>query len=446
MPGPQLRLAGRLQRPVRRLAGAGRTGGWCARSRPARSIWSTPTGPRCWRCRRSRRVSAGRNQIRLGRDYYVRLDSNDYSVDPTVIGRQVTVTADLERVRVRLDGRLVADHARVWARRHDRHRPRPRRRPPEQLREQFSVHAPSTTTRPGTRTWPTTTGPSGSTGWRSPDGRQATEPPTEAVKQIHYLAAALKAPRITEAAARLADQARDAGWTHEDYLAAVLEREVSARNASGAAQRIRWAGFPARKTLEDFDWDPQPAVRQQVAALASGAFLTEARNVVLLGPPGTGKTHLATALGVDRRPPRPPRPVRHRDRLGHPPHRRPPRRPAARRARPAAPLRADHRRRGRLPPLRARRREPVLPARVIPLRTRLADPHLEPALLRLGRRLRRPGRRRRDDRPHRPPRRRPHPQRRQLPAPQPRHRQPPQQLPYPRRGLPTRAAGFGPRL
>ena len=56
------------------------------------------------------------NQIRLGRDYYVRVDSNDYSVDPTAIGRQVTVTADLERVRVRLDGRLVADHARVWAR------------------------------------------------------------------------------------------------------------------------------------------------------------------------------------------------------------------------------------------------------------------------------------------------------------------------------------------
>ena len=59
--------------------------------------------------------------------------------------------------------------------------------------------------------------------------------PSDAVKQIHYLAAALKAPRITEAAARLADQARDANWTHEDYLAAVLEREVSARNASGAA-------------------------------------------------------------------------------------------------------------------------------------------------------------------------------------------------------------------
>ena len=78
----------------------------------------------------------------------------------------------------------------------------------------------------------------------------------------------------------------------------MLEREVSARNASGAELRIRAAGFPARKTLEDFDFDAQPAARNQAGALASGAFLAKARNVVLLGPPGTGKTHLAVALGV----------------------------------------------------------------------------------------------------------------------------------------------------
>ena len=120
----------------------------------------------------------------------------------------------------------------------------------------------------------------------------------DTMKQLSYLAAALKAPRITEAAQRLAEQARDAGWTHEDYLAAVLEREVSARSAPGAQLRIRAAGFPARKTLEDFDFDAQPAVRQQVAALASGAFLAEARNIVLPGPPGTGKTHVATGLAI----------------------------------------------------------------------------------------------------------------------------------------------------
>jgi len=57
-----------------------------------------------------------RNRVRLGRDYYVRLDTNDYSVDPTMIGRLVDVTADLDRVRVRAGGRIVADHVRVWAR------------------------------------------------------------------------------------------------------------------------------------------------------------------------------------------------------------------------------------------------------------------------------------------------------------------------------------------
>ncbi len=57
-----------------------------------------------------------RERVRLGRDYYVRLDASDYSVDPAAIGRIVDIAADLDRVRVRLDGRLVADHARVWAR------------------------------------------------------------------------------------------------------------------------------------------------------------------------------------------------------------------------------------------------------------------------------------------------------------------------------------------
>lgn len=125
-----------------------------------------------------------------------------------------------------------------------------------------------------------------------------TDNTAEPLKQIRYLAAASKTPRITDAAVRLADQARDAGRSFEDYLAAVLAREVSARNASGAELRIRAAGFNARKTLDDFDFDAQPAIRQQLAVLASGGFLTEARNIVLLGPPGTGKTHLATALGI----------------------------------------------------------------------------------------------------------------------------------------------------
>jgi hypothetical protein len=57
-----------------------------------------------------------RNHLRLGRDYYVRVDTNDYSVDPRVIGAGVDVAADLDTVRVRHGGRLVAEHPRRWAR------------------------------------------------------------------------------------------------------------------------------------------------------------------------------------------------------------------------------------------------------------------------------------------------------------------------------------------
>jgi transposase len=57
-----------------------------------------------------------RSSLRLPRDHYVRLDSNDYSVHPAAVGRRVEVAADLERVRVHCDGRLVADHGRCWAR------------------------------------------------------------------------------------------------------------------------------------------------------------------------------------------------------------------------------------------------------------------------------------------------------------------------------------------
>jgi transposase len=61
-------------------------------------------------------VTGWRSSLRLPRDHYVRLDSNDYSVHPATVGRRVEVAADLDRVRVFCDGRLVADHARCWAR------------------------------------------------------------------------------------------------------------------------------------------------------------------------------------------------------------------------------------------------------------------------------------------------------------------------------------------
>jgi len=122
---------------------------------------------------------------------------------------------------------------------------------------------------------------------------------SDAGKQIEYYARALRAPRVSDAFRRLGDQARDAGWSHEEYLAAVLSREVAEREASGAALRIKAARFPGHKSLEEFNFDHQPSAdRNLIAHLGTSVFLTEAKNVVLLGPPGTGKTHLAVGIGI----------------------------------------------------------------------------------------------------------------------------------------------------
>jgi DNA replication protein DnaC len=98
---------------------------------------------------------------------------------------------------------------------------------------------------------------------------------------------------------RLAERARAESWTHEEFLAACLQREVAARESHGGEGRIRAARFPARKSLEDFDFDHQRSLKREVIThLGTLDFVTAKDNVVFLGPPGTGKTHLSTGLGI----------------------------------------------------------------------------------------------------------------------------------------------------
>src|SRR3712207_5861474 len=73
--------------------------------------------------------------------------------------------------------------------------------------------------------------------------------------EVGYLTRALKAPTLRESVPRLAERARTESWTHEEFLVACLQREVSAREAHGGEGRIRAARFPARKSLEEFDFD-----------------------------------------------------------------------------------------------------------------------------------------------------------------------------------------------
>jgi DNA replication protein DnaC len=117
--------------------------------------------------------------------------------------------------------------------------------------------------------------------------------------EVAFLARALKAPSLREAAGRLAERARAENWSHEEFLVACLQREVAARESHGGEGRIRSARFPARKSLEEFDFDHARGLKREVIAhLGTLDFVTARDNVVFLGPPGTGKTHLATGLAI----------------------------------------------------------------------------------------------------------------------------------------------------
>jgi DNA replication protein DnaC len=136
-------------------------------------------------------------------------------------------------------------------------------------------------------------------------------------KDLTYLCRALKAPSLLSAVPRLGERARKDNWTHEEFLAACLEREVASRQMHGGEQRVRAARFPAHKTLEDFDFEHQRSIRREVIAhLGALDFVAAKENVVFLGPPGTGKTHLSVALGRPCLPGRLPGRLRHRRRVG----------------------------------------------------------------------------------------------------------------------------------
>jgi DNA replication protein DnaC len=115
--------------------------------------------------------------------------------------------------------------------------------------------------------------------------------------ELAYLTRALKAPSLASAIDRLAERARAESWTHEEFLAACLQREVAARESHGGVGRIRTARFPSRKSLEEFDFDHQRSLkRDTITHLGTLDFITGRENVVFLGPPGTGKTHCETQL------------------------------------------------------------------------------------------------------------------------------------------------------
>jgi DNA replication protein DnaC len=117
--------------------------------------------------------------------------------------------------------------------------------------------------------------------------------------ELTHLFRAMKAPAAARAMPKLAERARAEEWTYERFLEALLATEQASRDAHGGDARIKAARFPARKTLEEFDFSFQRSIKKTlILHLGQLDFLHARENAVLLGPPGTGKTHIAIALGI----------------------------------------------------------------------------------------------------------------------------------------------------
>ncbi|MGB9553248.1 MAG: IS21-like element helper ATPase IstB [bacterium] len=122
---------------------------------------------------------------------------------------------------------------------------------------------------------------------------------------VNYLAVQenlerLKLTQMVSALDRIAEEASQGQWSYIEFLGKLLEEEMTARQERRMAIRQRMSRFPWVKTLDQFDFSFQPGIEERkIRELATLRFVEKAEAVLLIGPPGVGKTHLAIALGLE---------------------------------------------------------------------------------------------------------------------------------------------------
>src|SRR5512139_1762853 len=126
-----------------------------------------------------------------------------------------------------------------------------------------------------------------------------TTSPVDAAR-IELLLSDLRLPAIKLMWAKLAEQSDKEGWPAARFLATLAEHEIAERGRRRIERHLAEARLPPGKTLDTFDFDAVPMVsKAQVSALAAGdGWLGKGANLLLFGPPGGGKSHLAAAIGL----------------------------------------------------------------------------------------------------------------------------------------------------